>query len=457
MAADSLTPFKIRIWFFVTFLIGAVEGIVGTFFPIIFVEKGGSLSSLGFIVAFVSLAGSLQIVWGKIIDTYRIPKLMSASSIVVTSVATGAMGASPTAGLFGGARVGGSVGTSVFNTTNSYLRSAYFPSTRRGRIGNIFMGMNLLGVTLGVFLAGLYYDHFGYDFSLEIHVIAAIVGLIAAILYGKFLPEFDVSLVKDEQLSFAMLTEKANLNYSFIETTKLVLSSKGLVPFIIGSQIFNFGVSISGPYFIVDLNDRWAFSNFQIASLMTFNSIVQVIVVFLFIPIIDIINRKHAFTTGIFLAILPRVGMLMSPSFVAQHIGSQFWFWMFIYGLSSIGWGLINAIVLTLLIDYVHPKIRGTVIGSYGSIQAILTFFGSLLAGILLQTIFTNTVEIFSVSILFRTIGFVILFFTPSAPIPISDFYEQRQIFLTKLVATMERGILWLPVVGKILVKKKDV
>ena len=307
---------------------------------------------------------------------------------------------------------------------------------------------------IAVIITGFVYDTRGYDYAWVIHVIAGICFALALLLYTKSVPEFDIKHVRDEQLAHQINSDQAQALYSAKEKWLIVKRSRGLIPFIIGYLVFNFGVAISGPFFILDLSTRWELSGIQLAILLTFNSAMQVIVIFLVIPIIDFIDRKILFTISVGLATLPAVGMIIPIPLALRIFSSPLIFWMVIYFMSSIGWGLVNALLLTLIIDYVHPKIRATVTASFGTLQALLVFIGSILSGFLVEFVVPNEVWIFAISLCFRVIGFSILLAkTPSPTIPMADFSLRRQIFMSKVMSTFERGMLWIP--GRSSVRKK--
>ena len=448
---SSLQSTQVKIWYFITFLLGLIEGMIGTFFPLVFVAQGGSLFQLSLILSLVSLVGAFQSLWGSFLDRFHKPKLLGSSSLLIQSGTIFTMALSGSPQMFGGARVGNSLSTSAYNNANAYLRSSYFSNSRRGRMGNLFVGFNLLGVAFGVFSTGLIYNKIGFkQFSL-IHLLAAILSLMVLVLFFFFLPEFREDLVQDEQLRFAMIEERADLNYSMKDIITLSRKSKGLLLFILVNLVFNFSVGLSGPFFIIEMSERWSLNTLEIGLITTFNAVLQVLIIFLFTPVVDIINRKMGFTIGIALAIIPVIAMVM-PTTIISVFGSSFIFWMVVYAISSIGWGLVNALSLTLLIDYVNPKVRGSVIGIYGSLQALVTFFAGLVAAVLI-VLFPSTILIFYLSIIGRITALILLFFTNRPPLPSSDYYIQRKIFFSRFSASFERGVVWIPVVGKILTR----
>jgi MFS family permease len=372
---------------------------------------------------------------------------LGTTSLVSMATLPGSMG-------FGGSRmVHGLSGSAMANST-AYLRSAYFPSSKRGRIGNLFMGFNLLGVASGVLLAGLFYNWVGYSQFQFVHLIAAYLTAVAALLLWRYIPEFDESLIADEQLKFALVEESADLQFSMKETLIYARRSHGLIFFILGTLIFHLSVGISGPFFVVALSQTWTLSSLDIGLLSTFNAFLQVVIIFLFTPVVDIVNRKKAFTLGGIFAIIPAFAMVLEPALIMSLFSSTFVYWIVIYTLSSMGWGLINALSLTLLVDYIHPKIRASIVGIYGSLQAFLGFVAALLAG-LLVTLSGSMLLVFWVSLVGRVVGVAILIISPEPPLPTSDFYDRRKIFVTRMYSTVERSIFWLPVVGSIMRKRR--
>jgi len=432
---------------------GLIEGLVGTFFPLVFLDRGGSLVALSIMISLISLGGAFQSIWGYIIDRYQRPKSLANTALLIGSTSLGLMTINGSPTIFGAGKVGHSLTTAAFGNGNAYLRSAYFSTTQRGRIGNMFMGFNLIGVAFGVFVTGLVYDTYGYQYAVLIHGLAAALAILSLVFF-KTIPEFNSSLIQDEQLWAALVENKADLNYSLADTLRIASRSEGLVQFIIGILIFQFAVGLSGPFFIVELHRAWQLSTLNIGVITTFNTIMQVIVIFLFVPIVDIINRKRTFTIGTAFAIIPVIAIIIPPPWITAYFDGVVAFWIFIYFLSSIGWGLVNSLLLTLLIDFVHPKIRATVIGIYGSIQALVVFLAGLLAAMILSLGGTTTL-VFGCSISGRLLGLFILILAPSPPLLNSDYYEQRRIFLSRLYTTVERGIVWIPIVGKLILKDK--
>jgi MFS family permease len=439
-----------RSWVFVIFLLGIGEGFLGTFFPIIFLYKGGSLFTLGVISGIISLGGTIQIVWGRLIDKYGVPKKIVIGSLTINIISAGVMGISPNSPIYGGGRMSNSFANNAYANANQFLRSAYFETKHRGKIGNIFMASNLLGISISSLLAGFFYQYYGYNWSWIIHIFAVVVFFLALIIYNIKVPEFNPKLARDEQFLYAQVIESANLEYSKSELWEFMKRSKGLIPFMLGYLIFHFGVALTAPYFIVDLQNRWRFSSIQLAALIAFNSIIQVTVISVIIPFIDFIDRKNLFTYALILAILPVIGLLFVPSLIQSIFGSNFIFWILVYFISSIGWGIINATLLTLIIDYVHPQIRGLVISGFAAIQALMSFVASILGGTLLDFVFKSSVHLFLTSVLIRFAGFLLLVKVESPPIPFADYYTQRRIFMERIRTTFERGITWIPVVNNI-------
>jgi MFS family permease len=450
--SDALESHTVAWWMFAIFLLGAAEGIVGTYFPIVFLELGGSLVGLSIFIAFISLIGMTQIIWIEIINHKGRPKQLGAISLGLNSLFTALMGITGNARVFGSSRIGSSLTTAIFNTANVSLRTTFFSLRKNGRIGNLFMGYYLMGMAITVLLGGLLYEIIGLGVYRELHIISGVFLIIAGVIMWKFIPEYNIVRVEKSQEQYNEILENIDLDYSFKDQIKLFRMSEGLTLFFFGSLIFNFGVGVSAPYFVVDMNQRWALSMANIGVLTTFNVIMMVLIIFLFLPIVDIIDRKTLYTIGIALAASPAYAILLEPEWVNWFI-SSFWYWMFVYFWSSIGWGIISALVVTLIIDYVHPKIRLKVIVYYGAAFSLFTALASLLAGLLMH-LFDSYFLIFLASTLIRTVGLILIWFNVSPPIPFADFYERRRIFITRFTSTMERGLMTLPIVSKRIKKQ---
>ncbi|MFV2015207.1 MAG: MFS transporter, partial [Candidatus Heimdallarchaeota archaeon] len=281
--------------------------------------------------------------------------------------------------------------------------------------------------------------------------------LFALVLYKISVPEFNPKYVRDEQIIYTRIKERANLNYSVREIFTIMKQSVGLNSFIVGMLIFNFGYALSGPFFIVELNRSWGFSNSELALMLSFNAIVQVITIVVLLPFIDFLNRKQLITFGLTLASIPVITMSLRPEWVGQYFSDLFIFWMIILSISSIGWGIVNSTTLTLLVDYVHPKIRSTVIAGYGSGLAFLSFFAATTGGVLIGLFSPNNNYLFIISSIFRILGVLFIAKTQSPPIPFADFYVQRQIFFTRFRASFERAINWMPLAFRLRSRNKKV
>lgn len=130
---------------------------------------------------------------------------------------------------------------------------------------------------------------------------------------------------------------------------------------------------------------------------------------------------------------------------------------MVIFFVSSIGWGIVHSTTLTLLVDYVHPKIRSTVIAGYGSGLALVSFIAAITGGTLISFFSPNNHYLFVISSIFRILGVLFIVKTQSPPIPFSDFYVQRQIFFTRFRASFEKAISWMPLSFRLKTRNKKI
>jgi MFS family permease len=449
--------FNYKPWFVLTFLLGVAEGLVGTFFPLVFLHFGGTNFELGLFVGIISLLGSFQIFWGKFIDRFEIPKRLSVSALAANCVVLTGMGLTSSANVFGISRSVNGLSNSAFANGDYFLRTAYFPVRDRGRTNNYFMAINLFGVAAAITFVGFIYDEYGFGYSNVVHFIAAGLFLLSFILYKTTVPEFNPKFVRDEQIIYTRVKERANLHYSFKEIYSIMKQSAGLNFYILGRLIFNFGVAFSGPFFIVVLNRGWGFNNSELALMLSFNAIIQVVAIVVLLPFIDFLDRKQLMTFGLILATIPAIAISLKPEWIEQYFGDKFIFWMGIFFISSIGWGIVNSTTLTLLVDYVHPKIRSTVIAGYGSVLALLSFFAAISGGILIDLFSPNNNYFFVISSAIRIFGVLIIIKTQSPPIPFADFYVQRQIFFTRFRTSFERVINWMPLSLRLKTRNKRV
>lgn len=436
---------KLTWWLFSTLFIGAAEGIVGTYFPIIFIEKGGSLFNLSIYTAIISLVGFVQIFWMFLLERFAYPKRLVVSSLAGNAITTAIMSMSNSAGMYGNARVGALVATSAYNQGNLQLRTTYLPVRLNGRVGSLFMAFHLMGASISVFVTGFLYDSYGYDFAPELHLVSAGLVIGAMIILWIWIPEFQSKSIDPSQVQEMETQETIKASLSFREQWILVRRSKGLLTYLVGILVFNFGVGVSAPYFVLDLNQRWQVSSLDIGIIMTINSILQVVIIFLILPIIDRVDRKLLFSWGMLFATIPAAAIALNPEWISPWFDEPLWFWIIIYSLSSIGWGIVNASSLTLILDYVHPKIRMKVVGYFSGIQAVFLFIASILAGILL-TWLNSYPSVFLTSMVLRLIGVFLVAINIRPPIPGTDVYPQRNVFLTRLASTIERGIQLVPV-----------
>ncbi|OLS21460.1 MAG: hypothetical protein HeimC2_33520 [Candidatus Heimdallarchaeota archaeon LC_2] len=438
--------FNRKPWFVLTFLLGFAEGLIGTFFPLVFLHFGGSNFELGLFVGIISLLGSFQIFWGKIIDKFEVPKKLSIASLSVNTATALSMASTSSSSVFGISRAVNGLSNSGFANSDYFLRTAYFPVKNRGKTQNYFMAINLFGVSTSITIVGVVYDRFGFDYSHLIHYIAAGIFVVAFFMYLRYVPEFNPKYVRDEQILYARVKDRANLDYSVKEIIQLMKLSPGLIKYLFGMLVFNIGFALSGPFFIVELNREWGFKNSELALMLSFNSISQVLVILVLLPFIDFVDRKKLIIIGLLLACVPVFALSMKPEWIETYFSSTFLFWMGIFFIASIGWGILNSTTLTLLVDYVNPKIRSTIIAGYGSATAFLAFFAAVLGGILIDFVLPNNQFLFLISTIIRFLGFIIIFKTTSPPIPFADFYAQRQLFMARFRSNFEKSIQWLPI-----------
>ena len=175
--------FNYKPWFALTFLLGFTEGLIGTFFPLIFLHFGGTNFELGLFVGIISLLGSFQIFWGKIIDRFEIPKKLAISSLALNTVTSTGMALTHSSNVFGVARSFNGLSNSAFANGDYFLRTAYFPVKERGKTNNYFMAINLFGVSTAITIAGFIYDKYGFGFANIVHLMAAGLFLLALVLY----------------------------------------------------------------------------------------------------------------------------------------------------------------------------------------------------------------------------------------------------------------------------------
>lgn len=440
-----------------TFLLGFAEGLIGTFFPLVFIHFGGTDFELGLFVGIISLLGSFQIFWGRLIDRFEVPKKLTLSSLAVNSAASAGMALTQSSDIFAISRSVNGLSNSAFANGDYFLRTAYFPVRERGKTNNYFMAINLFGVSAAITIAGFVYDEYGFGYANIIHFIAAGLFLFSLILYKIAVPEFNPKYVRDEQIIYTRVKERANLNYSTREIYTIMKQSKGLNSFMIGMMIFHFGFALSGAFFVVELNRGWGFSSSELALMLSFNAIVQVITITVLLPFIDFMKRKQLITLGLGLTSISVIGMSMKPDWIDQYVGDKFIFWMGIFLVSSIGWGIVYSTTLTLLVDYVHPKIRSTVIAGYGSGLALISFIAAISGGILISFFSPNNNYLFVISSIFRILGVVFIVKTQPPPIPFADFYVQRQIFFTRFRASFERAINWIPLSFRFKTRNKKI
>ncbi len=367
------------------------------------------------------------------------------------------MSSTSSSSIFGLSRAVNGLSNSGFANSDYFLRTAYFPVRNRGKTQNYFMAISLLGVSTSITIVGIVYDRFGFDYSKMIHFIAAGIFFAAFIMYWKYVPEFNPKYVRDEQIVYARVKDRANLNYSSKEIVKIMKLSPGLIKYLIGMLVFNFGFALSGPFFIVELNRGWGFNNSELALMLSFNSITQVIVIVVLLPFIDFIDRKKLISIGILLACLPVIALSLKPEWIESYFYSKFLFWMGIFFIASIGWGIINSTTLTLLVDFVNPKIRSTIIAGYGSVLAFMSFIAAVLGGFLIDYVLPNNQFLFLISTAIRFAGFLILMKTMSPPIPFADFYAQRQLFFARFRSNFEKAVTWLPISRRYKSRNKKV
>ncbi len=440
-----------------TFLLGFAEGLIGTFFPLVFIHFGGTNFELGLFVGIISLLGSFQIFWGKLIDRFEIPKKFALYSLVMNTTASTGMALTQSSAVFAISRSVSGLSNSAFANGDYFLRTAYFPVRERGKTNNYFMAINLFGVSTAITIAGFIYDSYGFGYANIVHFMAAGLFLLSLILYKIAVPELNPKYVRDEQIIYTRVKERANLNYSTHQIYAIMKQSVGLNSFIIGMLIFHFGFALSGAFFIVELNRGWGFSNSELAVMLSFNAIVQVITITVLLPFIDFLKRKQLITLGLALTSISVIGMSLKPGWIEQYVGDKFIFWLAIFFVSSIGWGIVHSTALTLLVDYVHPKIRSTVIAGYGSSLAVISFIAAITGGILISFFSPNHNYLFVISSIFRILGLLFIAKTQSPPIPFADFYTQRQIFFTRFRSSFERAINWMPLAFRFKTRNKKV
>ncbi|MCE7734820.1 MAG: MFS transporter, partial [Candidatus Heimdallarchaeota archaeon] len=165
--------FNYKPWFMLTFLLGLAEGLIGTFFPLVFIHFGGTNFELGLFVGIISLLGSFQIFWGRLIDRFEVPKKLALSSLVVNSATSVGMALAQSSNAFAISRSVNGLSNSAFANGDYFLRTAYFPVRDRGKTNNYFMAINLFGVSTAITIAGFIYDSYGFGYANIVHLMAA--------------------------------------------------------------------------------------------------------------------------------------------------------------------------------------------------------------------------------------------------------------------------------------------
>ncbi|MCY3410060.1 MAG: MFS transporter [Candidatus Heimdallarchaeota archaeon] len=438
-----MTAIKTSDWITVLLLIGIAEGIIGTYFPILFVFKGGSRYALGIVTGVIALTGLSQLYLGKLLDEKKIPKKILAGSVGLNIASIGAMGLSSSGTMYGSSRVSNNLGNNGINNANNFMKAIYVPGKNRGSYGNLLVGANLFGVMLGVNIAGVIYENKGYESAWVTHFLATIMlvlALVVIIIEFPYYNQDDIPIenqIEEDQLDIN------EVNFNNRDVIMFLRTNRGAFLFLTGYLIFTFGVGTSAPYFTLDLVERWHFSSQELTFFMTFNVLMQVIIIYLLVPIIDRLNRKKLFNLAIFMAITPVAFNASSPVLISS-IMNPIAFWIISFSLSSIGWGVINAVLITLLIDYVPPKIRGRLIGIFATTQALLNFIAAIISGMLVN-IGITTVTIFLISLFFRIAGFVFITVASEPIIPLYEFHNPRRTFLLRIRSTLESGSLPLP------------
>lgn len=267
-------------------------------------------------------------------------------------------------------------GAMVVPAWNALIGDLSTLSKRAAFIGNLSFYSNL-----SMLFAGVFFMVYAYQFGQSITVyyipfyLAGILGVISSLI-----------------MLYAVEDRKKFIPVKKVRFLKNLKSDRDFSYFLFSQAFYNFSMAISWPLFYITTVDVLRASFFEVGVI----NLIGLLFTVLFIPIFSKMIDRYG----------PRNFMIMTrflfaPVPLVYGIANSIYWIYILNALTGFTTAITNVAFLAYLLDVAPKEDRAKYIGIYNSILGVVTFFGSMIGGVLAQFLQSYYPLVFSLLIVY--------------------------------------------------------